>query len=81
MFQEEQGQQAANTFEGSDEGGSEGRWMGQLGQWFPEQYGGAVRLHLGYCREVAPRKGGSGDTESRWLSQAVGLKGRGSIRS
>lgn len=47
---------AANTFDGSGEGGSEGPW--QVVPWglFPEQYGGAVRLKLGYSGEAITSK-------------------------
>ena len=50
---------AADTSDGSGEGGSEGRRIWQTVLWwlFPEQYGGAVRLRLGYSGEATTSKG------------------------
>lgn len=49
---------AANTFDGSGEGGSEGPGIWQIVPWglFPEQCGGAVRLKLGYSGEAITSK-------------------------
>ena len=45
---------AANTFDGSGEGGLEARRIWQIVPlWLsPEQYGGVVRLKLGYSGEA-----------------------------
>lgn len=50
--------------------------------FFRSSTGGAVRLTLGYSGlRAINRKGGNGDTESRQLSQEVGWKEEGSIKS
>ena len=63
---------AANTFDGSGEGGPEGRRIWQIVSWwlFPEQYGGVVRLKLGYSGEAITSK------EVETLSRDDSLKKR-----
>lgn len=49
---------AANTFDRSGEGGSElsKDWQTVLWWLFPEQYGGVVKLKLGYSGEAITSK-------------------------